>query len=182
MMLSGGPGGLASPSHHTCLSQGRSLHSPPRRLHPEVNPLPGRPRTQEVGCGDVALPVRVTLLALPQELAPAALHPLPEPALDGLAVLQLWGAQRGAHAAGRLWAERERLTDRKEQQPAGLTPGVASRSNTGADRDGDSAASPAFPLAGRSAPNHRKSRAFGNKYAANIQTQRCDLNVTGACV
>lgn len=63
-------------------------------------------RTQEVGGGDVALPVHVQLLALPQELAPAALHPPPEPALEGLAVLQLGGAQHGAHAAGRLWTGR----------------------------------------------------------------------------
>lgn len=113
--LSGSPGGLGVPvPPHLCLSRSQPA-LPPRCLPPGKGLMPGGDpvlpgtarRTQEVGRGDVALPVRVSLLALPQELAPAALHPPPEPALDGLAVLQLWGAQHGARAAGCLWAERE---------------------------------------------------------------------------
>lgn len=58
----------------------------------------GTGRTLELGGGDLALLVGVPLLALSQELAPAALDLLPQLILNGLAVLQGRGRARGGLA------------------------------------------------------------------------------------
>ena len=65
-------------------------------LHPRGGK--GTGRTLERGGGDLALLAGVPLLALSQELAPAALDLLPQLVLDGLAALQRRGRARGGLA------------------------------------------------------------------------------------
>lgn len=61
-------------------------------------------RTQELCCSDAPLLVTVLLLAFLQEFTPATLDLLAEFALNGLAVLQGWGAHWG------LWGGRQRVS------------------------------------------------------------------------
>lgn len=67
-------------------------------------PRGGVRRTQELRRGHAPLLVNVLLLAFLQELPPAALDLLAELALNGLTVLQEWGAHWG------LWGGRQRVS------------------------------------------------------------------------
>lgn len=79
----------------------------------------GRVRqTQELCCSDAPLLVTVLLLAFLQELAPATLDLLAELALNGLAVLQGWGARWGLWG-GRQWGAQLEVSWGQSWEPQG---------------------------------------------------------------